>query len=75
MQAQDEGVVQVTAEINPSHPLQNVLDFSPLEIAQQITLMEWAIWEKIKPWELLGLAWTKKDRNERAPNGMYNELI
>jgi hypothetical protein len=62
-------VVHVTAEINPSHPLQNVLDFSAAEIAQQLTLMEWGIWEKIKTWELLGLAWTKKDKGERAPNG------
>lgn len=66
--AQDEGVVHVSAEINPSHPIQNVLDFSAVEIAQQLTLMEWNIWEKIKTWELLGLAWTKKDKNERAPN-------
>lgn len=30
--------------------------------------MDWAIWENIRPWELIGLAWTKKDKKTRAPN-------
>ncbi|KAH3758102.1 cell division control protein [Pelomyxa schiedti] len=37
------------------------------EIARQLTLIEQGIYKSIKPWELLGLAWTKKDKS-LAPN-------
>ncbi|KAH3767006.1 cell division control protein [Pelomyxa schiedti] len=37
------------------------------EIARQLTLIEQAIYRAIRPWELLGLAWTKKDKS-LAPN-------
>jgi hypothetical protein len=62
-------MISLRPEINPNASNQSVLDFSAVDIAQQLTLMEWNIWENIKTWELLGLAWTKKDKNERAPNG------
>jgi hypothetical protein len=38
------------------------------EIARQLTLLEWALWREIRPWECLGLAWTKKDKEVRAPH-------
>jgi len=31
-----------------------------IEVARQITLMTWETWAAIKPWECIGLAWTKK---------------
>ncbi|KAH3762372.1 ras GEF [Pelomyxa schiedti] len=37
------------------------------EIARQITLIEQSMFRAIKPWELIGLAWTKKDKS-LAPN-------
>lgn len=37
------------------------------EVARQITLIEQNIYRKIKPWELVSLAWTKKDKS-LAPN-------
>lgn len=43
------------------NPMQPLLDDSPLEIARQMTLMTWQIWRAIKPWECLGLAWTKPE--------------
>jgi len=32
------------------------------------TLVEWEIWQAIRPWEFLNQAWTKKDKERRAPN-------
>ena len=52
----------------------DVLNCSPIEIARQLTIKEWSLWVEIKPWECLGLAWTKKDKEERAPNGTPREL-
>ncbi|KAH3760071.1 cell division control protein [Pelomyxa schiedti] len=37
------------------------------EIARQLTLVEQSIYCAIKPWELIGLSWTKKDKT-LAPN-------
>ncbi|KAH3762931.1 cell division control protein [Pelomyxa schiedti] len=37
------------------------------EIARQMTLIEQSIYCAIKPWELIGLAWTKKEKT-LAPN-------
>jgi len=38
------------------------------ELARQLTLLEWTLWRAIRPWECLGLAWTKKDKEVRAPH-------
>eukprot|EP01127_Copromyxa_protea_P018071 TRINITY_DN5606_c0_g1_i1.p1 TRINITY_DN5606_c0_g1~~TRINITY_DN5606_c0_g1_i1.p1 ORF type:complete len:650 (+),score=141.22 TRINITY_DN5606_c0_g1_i1:1375-3324(+) len=55
--------------IMPQDPLHtSLLDFHPEEIARQITLREWEIWSNLKPWEFLGLAWSKKDKETRAPH-------
>eukprot|EP01130_Rhizamoeba_saxonica_P000136 TRINITY_DN10149_c0_g1_i1.p1 TRINITY_DN10149_c0_g1~~TRINITY_DN10149_c0_g1_i1.p1 ORF type:complete len:1029 (+),score=234.80 TRINITY_DN10149_c0_g1_i1:25-3111(+) len=43
-------------------------DMEPLEIARQMTLIEYDMWVVIPPWEFLGQAWAKKDRVTRAPN-------
>lgn len=57
--------------IMPPDPLHtSLLDFHPEEIARQITLREWDIWSNLKPWEFLGLAWSKKDKETRAPHGI-----
>lgn len=45
-----------------------LIKFHSEEIARQLTLLEWAIWREIRAWECLGLAWTKKDREVRAPH-------
>lgn len=53
-------------EIDPTKlKLKNV---STLELARQWTLLEWKIWEAIKPSEFLNLAWTRKNKEELAPN-------
>ena len=45
-----------------------LLDIHPLEIARQLTLIETEIFRKIVPRECMGLAWSKKDAKDRAPN-------
>lgn len=39
------------------------------EIANHITLIEWEMWVKIRETELIGLGWTKKDKDTLSPNG------
>ncbi|KAJ3293067.1 hypothetical protein HK104_004763 [Borealophlyctis nickersoniae] len=43
-------------------------DIEPLELARQITLIEFNLFKAIKPRELLDLAWMKDDKETRAPN-------
>eukprot|EP01130_Rhizamoeba_saxonica_P003254 TRINITY_DN1390_c0_g1_i1.p1 TRINITY_DN1390_c0_g1~~TRINITY_DN1390_c0_g1_i1.p1 ORF type:complete len:956 (-),score=231.94 TRINITY_DN1390_c0_g1_i1:343-3210(-) len=45
-----------------------LLEQNAEEIARQITMIEWEIWNDIKPWECLGLAWTSKDKEDKSPN-------
>lgn len=45
-----------------------ILDFHPYEIARQLCGMEWELWKQVKNYELLDVAWTRKDKETRAPN-------
>lgn len=45
------------------------MEHNEVELARQITLKQWDSWVAIKPWELLDLAWTKKEKATKAPNG------
>ena len=45
-----------------------ITDLHPEEVARQITLIEFDLYKAIRPWECLGLAWSKKDKEKRAPN-------
>jgi len=44
-----------------------IIDLEPREYAEQLTLLEFYLFEKITPSELLSGAWTKKDAEERCP--------
>lgn len=48
-------------------PASAVLAVDPKEYARQLVLMEFYLFEKITPSELLSGAWTKKDAAERSP--------
>ncbi len=39
-----------------------------VQLARQLTLMEAEYFNAIKPWELLNLAWSRKGKEEKAPN-------
>lgn len=45
-----------------------MFDFHPLELARQLTIIEKAYLDAIKPEEMLNLAWTKKNKEMIAPN-------
>ena len=45
-----------------------LLDFTPQQIAKQITLVDFSIFKRIHPNELSHCAWTKPDKREKAPN-------
>jgi hypothetical protein len=46
----------------------SILDFDPLEVARQLTLMQMSIFCSITPDELLGAKWTKDKTGTETPN-------
>lgn len=60
----------ISAENVSSAPREmfNLLTIHPIEFARQFTLLEYELFKKVKPAELVDSAWTKKDREEISPN-------
>lgn len=44
------------------------LAFHPEEIARQLTLIEFNIFQSIKPSECMGQCWAKKEKQFKSPN-------
>ena len=42
--------------------------YPPLEIARQLTLLSFQFFSQIEAKELQGMAWTKREKNEKSPN-------
>ena len=60
----------ITAENVSSAPPEmfNLLTIHPIEFARQFTLLEYELFKKVKPSELVDCAWTKKDKERTSPN-------
>lgn len=52
----------------PKTEVTSILDINVVEIARQLTLIDYNLCRAIEPQECIGCAWTKDNKEERSPN-------
>eukprot|EP01134_Creolimax_fragrantissima_P003423 CFRG3423T1 len=54
--------------------ISNILDIDSLEVARQLTMIEWDIYKRIRPKETMGLSWNIREKQHLSRNilGMIN---
>ncbi|KAL0488222.1 RasGEF [Acrasis kona] len=55
-------------QVNPFDYNFDILQWSPLEIARQLCLIESELFNAVEPKECFGLAWSKRNKEDLAPN-------
>lgn len=58
----------ISKEIKRNTDKFDILEWNPYEIAKQLTLIEMQLFKQIQLKECFGLAWSKKNKEELAPN-------
>ena len=53
---------------NPQEDWPELLTYHPIEIARQLTQIEFQYYKAVKPSELVDLAWISQDKDKRSPN-------
>ncbi|XP_072757900.1 protein son of sevenless-like [Anoplolepis gracilipes] len=62
--------IETHLQIPENYEEYGIITIHPTELARQLTLLEFELYRVVKPSELVGCVWTKKDKEMTSPNVM-----